>query len=305
MPDGSEASVLGEGKGREVYALAPPGVMTGTADIVVLCGTDDPWIALGDYKSHAPGQDHDATEQLHTLALMASRAYGVGRVQIRTGLMGDKEGRWTDIVTLDQDDLDAIAVERSEQLTRPIGTPVPGSWCRWCPHRADCSATREAVDALADTIPASALVRSQRLSLDIVDDAHLEWTVAMFKPIEERLLAIRTAAKRYADDRQALGIPVTFADGRQYTNEPHDMEEPALNRPGCIDVIRQYGAEAAVRPATSWEAIEKTIGTPRAEALRKTLHDSGLTYSRKQDNYRARQTPEMKAAKKSRKKRAA
>ena len=36
MPDGSEASVLGEGKGREVYALAPPGVMTGTADIVVL-----------------------------------------------------------------------------------------------------------------------------------------------------------------------------------------------------------------------------------------------------------------------------
>ena len=306
-PATGSARVLGIGEGRSAYARALPGEAGGTCDLLVIIATPTSRRGiLCDYKQHAPGATPpDAREQLRSLAMFASRACDLEAVEIRTGLLGEREGRWADAEELGADELDAIAVERSEQLTRPIGPPVPGSWCRWCPHRADCSVAIDAVDALVDTLPASALVRTNRLEIDIRDDAHLEWTLAMFAPIEERLAAIKAAAKRYADDRQALGMPVVFADGRVYTNEPYEVETPALTRPGCVDVIREYGAGAAIRPATTWEAIEKTIGPQRTEALRATLRDSDLLYSRMQDKYAARQTPEQKAAKKARKARAA
>ena len=296
-PVADEGRELARGEGRGAYARLQPGEVGGTADLCVLAVAESKAYVV-DYKSWAPGVDVDAREQLRTLALFVSRAYGVEEVEVRTGLMGESEGKWADVETFDYFDLEQIAVERAEQLARPIGPPVPGPGCRWCPHRADCAVARAAVDALADTVPAEMLARSHKLSLDVVDDAHMEWQLAMIPLVLARTEAVLVATKAYAERKQQAGTPAVFADGREYTNQPTTVERPALEELGAIETIRDYGAEGAIRMSTSWDALDKEIGKEKAGELRRVLHDAGLTRSRVQDSFRARKTPEMKSAKK-------
>ena len=274
-PVTGEATRLGAGIGRD-YSRAPAGWAVGSFDLLVLYPS--PRVALlADYKSHAPGQHIDAREQLRTGAMMAARALGLDAVIIRTGLMGEMSARWADEELLDAEALDLVAEERSDQLTRPIGAPVPGPWCsqHYCPHRAYCRATVAACEAL---VPAA----DYRLDTTIADDAHAAWTLSALKLVEARAKEIKRAVLAYADAR-AGGI--VGPDGRVYSNVPYVMESPVLDAPGATEEIGAAGAAKAIERKVTWSAIAKQIGPKAAKTLREKLHDMGATRATTKPDY--------------------
>jgi hypothetical protein len=277
-PADDDAEVVGEGLGRGAYsAVADPTAVFGTADVVVLC--PDGSAIVADYKSWAPGQEPpDAREQLRTLALLVSRAYSVDTVEVRTGLMGETEARWTDVETLDYFGLEAVARDLQERLARPIGPPVPGGHCRWCPHRAACPVAELACDDLAPPEP------PHRLSLRITSDSHAAWTLAALKLVEQRAAEVKRALLAYVDERGGI----TLADGKIYSARPLAVERPDLGVPGALEEIRAAGADSAIGYSTSWSAIEGAIGKPAARVLRDALRDLGAIKVTERPDYRAR-----------------
>jgi hypothetical protein len=289
------ARILSEGKSREeAYSLAAPHEVTGTADLMVVGrGVHQGTVFIDDHKSWAPGVHVDAKDQLRTLGMFAARALNLENVEIGTVLMGDFEARRVDVEVLDYFAIEKIAGELTDRLQAPIVPPNPGAWCRWCPHRTFCSVAEQAIDqvvddAIADTLPASALVRDRKLTLDIQDAAQLEFTIHALMLVDQRRKAIWREACRFADREGG----VTLSDGRVFSGKEVTVERPLLDVPGAVNEIQLAGAGEAIVPHATWAAITQAIGKTQALALRETLRAIGAVDAKTSPRYRIRKADE-------------
>ncbi len=282
-PSTDRARVLGEGAGRGVYVHASETEVAGTADLVLL--RPDGSLLVADYKNAVPGQEIDARAQLRTLALMAARALGADVVDILT-IMVDESSAWGE----GADRLDVFALDaEAAMLTRELvafasdpTVPRPGPWCsdRYCPARASCPAT---VEALAQLVPAAALTR-HRLSTDLTGPEHAAWTLTALDLVDEATKAIRASLRAYADDHGGIQLP----DGSTWAGRQVTTEKPSLDVPGALDAIRAAGASEAIESSTTWSAIDKAVGKPAGKALREQLAALGAVKTASYQRYEAR-----------------
>ena len=287
-PSTDRARVLGEGAGRGVYVHASETEVAGTADLVLL--RPDGSLLVADYKNAVPGQEIDARAQLRTLALMAARALGADVVDILT-IMVDESSAWGE----GADRLDVFALDaEAAMLTRELVAfasdpqPRPGPWCsgRYCPARASCPAT---VEALAQLVPAGDLVR-HRLSTELTGPEHAAWTLTALDLVDEATKAIRASLRAYADDHGGIQLP----DGSTWAGRQVTTEKPSLDVPGALDAIRAAGASEAIESSTTWSAIDKAVGKPAGKALREQLAALGAVKTASYQRYEARKPTRTK-----------
>jgi hypothetical protein len=143
-----EGREVGAGIGRK-YGSVGPFEIAGTADAVGRGPCDE--LVIVDWKSFDPTVPRAAVNgQLHTLALAASRAYGVDECEVAI----HHEVRSLDVAGLDWMDLKAFEVElrgildqvASARSRARAGEPLtfsPGSHCRYCPAFHACPTQRE------------------------------------------------------------------------------------------------------------------------------------------------------------------
>lgn len=186
--------------------------------------------------------------QIKTLGLFAARARGVRRVKvILTKLHEDKPVESIEML-LDSFALDAIAEDLRIRLTAaPEATPVPGAHCTemFCPARLVCP---EVPAAIAELIPAHALVKAPRFSHEFVSHDH-----------DARMLEFCRLLEKSADDMKKqirLRTPKTgvqLADGRWLGEGTHG--ETKLSQDQLVAKLRELGAKAGLTD----EDIDRTI----------------------------------------------
>lgn len=288
-PSTDRARVLGEGAGRGVYVHASEAEITGTADLVLRRA--DGSLLVADYKNSVPGKGVDAGAQLRTLALMSARALGADVVDVLT-IMVDESSAWGE----GADRLDVFALDaEAAMLTRELvafasdpTVPRPGPWCsdRYCPARASCPAT---VEALAQLVPAAELTR-HRLSTDLTGPEHAAWALTALDLVEEGIKAIKAALRAYADDHDGIPLP----DGSTWAGREVTTEKPSLDVPGALSAIRAAGASEAIESSTTWSAIDKAVGKPAGKALREQLAALGAVRTSSYLRYEARKPTRTK-----------
>ena len=290
-PKTDEARIVGVGLSRaERDAKADPSHMTGTADLVVI--QPRAAIAVWDYK-HDSGKGVDARAQLRTLALFAARAFGASTVETGVVLYGENDSRIVPGETLTALDLDMEADVLRDALNQlvllPPPEPQPGPWCKRCPAAAQCPAT---VDALAQAVPTTSLVRQHRLSTIIASQEHAAWTLSAIDQVEAALKVIKGQLRAYADQHGGIPLP----DGTEWSGQESKQERPLLDVPGALALVQASGADAAVEYSTTWAALERALGKADAKILRAKLAKMGATKTTKFPKYEARKPRKGRAA---------
>jgi hypothetical protein len=253
------------GTGRAAYANAADHEMCGTTDLLVV----SPLGAIGIYdaKNDVPGHEVDARHQLHTLALFAARALGVDSVTVGTILVNEVDARLIDVHVLDAFALDLEADTLRDALNQLNldPQPRPGPWCRerYCPARSGCPAT---VEALAQTMPTELLTRF-KLSAQIESEQHAAWSLTAVDLVEEACRVIKSKLRDFADTHGGI----LLEDGSTWAGQEVTTEKPTLDVPGALDVLERAGGGEAVTHTVTWAALERTIGRPKAKAVREEL----------------------------------
>ncbi len=135
----------GEGRrlppmGQRNYSEAKPDEIPGTADAVAL---EQDRVVVVDYKTGSARYVTPAnkSKQLLTLALAATRSYGVDRATVVIVTVSDLAPPNADEHEVDALDLDMFEDElRAKVAGIPTSAPVAGEHCRFCRHRHECPA---------------------------------------------------------------------------------------------------------------------------------------------------------------------
>lgn len=132
------------------YSGAQPGDICMQLDVVTL-GADDagPYVEVIDFKTGRTSGSVEA--QLALGALAWSRVAGVERARVRAVYVSE-EGVHEDVALLEAFDLDGLRRRLVRVVSEPDAAPKPGPWCTdlYCPARARCPATVQALASLTD-----------------------------------------------------------------------------------------------------------------------------------------------------------
>lgn len=284
-------TILHVGRQGRDYGEAAAG-FCGTADLVVVTPSR---VIVYDYKTARPGHDPaDATAQLRACALMAARAYGKSDASYAAVVVNDN-GVWPDELThLDAFDLDTIASELRALLTADYtdAKPTPGPHCseRYCPARTTCPVTTGAVvGAIATQSRAVTLAPEFRFSTTIQSAEHAAWMIAALDLIEDGRKAARRSLEQYADTHSG----VTLADGSVWAGVPVTTAHPDLSQPEALAIV----PTEALEWSTTWSAIERAVGKPKAAEVRKALKAMGAVKISMFTKYEAKKPKAIKAKK--------
>jgi hypothetical protein len=297
------------GKGRDAYAKAQPGELCGTADLLI-AGPYGPEVY--DYKT---GREADAKPQLETLALMAYRAGTISGQLVTIGVIyvDEHEARLVAMAELDALDLEDVARRLRKDLARDPA-PKPGPWCRelYCPARAQCPATQEALlaiqfdvgDAFAELV-VKPVTRSRgwtvtgvdpdagvltvtppvhRLSPVIQSPEHAAWSLTALGLVEEAAKVIRAKLRAYADEHGGIPLP----DGQVWSASSKTVEKAWLAVPGVEQLIADAGAAGAIEKTVSWAGLARVVGKNGAELLRSKMRQMGAVKLSSYPVYEAR-----------------
>lgn len=186
--------------------------------------------------------------QIRTLGLFVSRAFRTSRVRVRlVKLYKDKPAEeWVE--ELRRADLDALAVERREQLERAkVAQPRPGSHCvdMFCPARVACP---EVPVAVAQLVPADALVKTPKFSWEFVSHDHDAAQLEMLRLVGKAVDDLKKVIKQ-----RTPPSGVMLSDGRFLREGFH--EETRYREAELIATIRELGAHAGLTD----EDIDRTL----------------------------------------------
>lgn len=253
---------IGEGIARG-YGDLGAFVIPGTADIVGRGPAGE--LVIVDVKSFDPSVPRAKNNpQLKTLALAASRAYGVDQADVAI----DHQMRPFDVATLDVFDLEAFhdelrsVLERSAAARRRVRegldiTLTPGSHCRYCAAFHNCGAQR---DLALDVRSGNADMRVVGL-MPLTDDASAAQAYEFLERV--KMLSKRLTSALYA---RAAERPIPLGDGRWFGKVTTPGNE-SLDADVAYDVVREkYGQEVADR------AVERKATKTQIEAALKTAN---------------------------------
>lgn len=269
-----------------------------TADVVYL-GEDEhgPFGCVDDFKwSGFHGDDLVAEFQLKGLGLAMARAYGVDRVRCRAiRISEDTVNDTKEVYWLDCFELERVASDIQRDLTAvATAEPVEGPWCsdRWCPAVAACPKTAR---ALAQVIPATALVRDHRLTTEITTKEHAAWTYSALKMVAEATERIGKRLREYVDKNGGIELP----DGKVYDGYEVTEERAQLSTAEAIRELEAMGLASAVEAKVTWAALTRVGGKEKADQARELLREMGAVKANTYKKYEPRSPPKApKAAKK-------
>lgn len=248
-----EAKELGAGINRQ-YGDVGPFTVVGTADLVGR-GPDGELVIV-DRKSFDPNVPRAAVNaQLHTLALMACKAYGVQTCDVAIW----HELRAFDVSTVEpwdlkgySDDLFALieSTTRARAEFRKTGlvAATPGKHCRWCAAFHNCPAQNALVKRVE-----SGVIGTQVAAMSLESDEDAARAYELMKSIgmlQKRLVAM-------VKSRAALR-PIPLADGMQYGKRPKQGNRK-IDADKAYDLIREKYGQKVADVAVTREATQKGI----------------------------------------------
>ena len=261
--------------GHRDYSRAKKGEWCTTLDALSLLRTS---AIIVDHKwpsgNHIDPARYEATQEFHASAVDALTRAGDLNNFCRTVeityllLFWLPDGLRVVETVYDRDDLDRIADQWRQAAQRQrLGDTMatPGPHCK----SSYCSGLREGTCPAVQDIGAAALVKitaagDSRPALPRIFDggggelttAQAAETAALLPALKSLVSNAEAATRRAAD--AAGGI--TLADGSVYSGRTHHSQKITLND-GGIAALRALGAEAAVSPATTKDALKRALGS--------------------------------------------
>lgn len=256
---------LSTGKGWEIGESISRGY--GDLGVFVVAGTADAvgrgpqgQLVIPDRKSYDPNVSRAAVNgQLNTLALAATRAYGVETVEVAIC----HEARALDVAELDfiqlaqfETDL-KLVLERSTMARAKVREGIaldlkPGTHCRWC---AAFSACPTQSTLAVDIRSGDADMRIAEMSLD--DDETAARAYQFLQRV--KMLSARLSSMVYARASQS---PIPLGDGRWFGKHT-TLGSTKLDADIAYAVVRekhgQGAADAAVTRKASQVSIERAL----------------------------------------------
>ncbi len=246
------ARELGAGINRK-YPEAGPFDVFGTADLV---GRKGDQLVIVDRKSFDPNVSRSSRNgQLHTLALMACRAYGVEMADVAIW----HELRPMDVSNVDlfdllgyEKDLHAILEQatraRAEFRKTGLVSATPGKHCRWCSAFHSCPAQSSMLTQIRTGVIGA---RVAAISLDKDDDAaaayQLSKDIGMIKKRLDAMLYARAELRPIP-----IGDGVVFGKRAKQGNRVLDGDK-------AYELIRQKHGQKVADAAVTREATQKGI----------------------------------------------
>jgi hypothetical protein len=219
--------------GRDYGDLSGDAV-AGTTDLIWqdLAGT---WHIL-DWKTgrRENAQPAVINDQLRTLAvLLCKAAEYCGDVVVHLAWITE-DGVELDTHTLDAFDLaDHEAQLQEWQATIPQSQPVAGKQCQYCPARASCPATHEAIATIADTIPAPRRLPLVTDASQFTGPEHAASQYALVRAAEAMVVVMKAALVEYADQHSGIPLP----GNKIYKRTEKRVERIDLEARGSTDVL--------------------------------------------------------------------
>ncbi len=266
--DTGKAWEIGEGIERG-YGELGPRCVAGTADAVGRGPNGE--LALPDRKSFDPNVARAAhNAQLHTLAVMACRTYGLDECEVAIV----HELRPLDVAALDLADLAQFEIElgalvdnaaRARDRVRDglALTLTPGSHCRWCAAFAACPVQ----SSLAVDVNSGAAAMRFEAMMPLDNDANAARAYEFLKRV--KMLTARLTSALYA---RAGERPIPLGDGKWFGKQ---------SKLGAtkIDPDIAYGqeiADAAIERKASQAGIKRGLEFVVGKGTSKGLADAAL-----------------------------
>lgn len=250
-PLAGEAREIGREIGRAYAAAGAKACEIGGAvDLIWMSGTR---VVIRDIKSGRHGSLAEHREQLETLSYMAAKAWRAEDADIGTFHVTE-DGVTEDAVVLSAFALDMIGAELradAEALDADIanGTlaPRPGDHCtsHYCPMRASCPATAEAVTSL---IPAESLVARHKLVGPIASAEEARYRLALLPVLSKVVEAFKGQLRDYAD-----------AHGGIETDEGTWRRIDSISKSLVADQVALDILDRELGPVGSMQAVEMSI----------------------------------------------
>lgn len=244
---------LADSDGHRDYSTVTDTEIAGTADLVMRSGGV---AVVADTKTGMADRVEDVREnrQLRALALMTARAWGVDEAVIVV-LHVTEDGVHETRHRLDVFDLDDIEAEiRAAHRDIADAQPYPGEHCArlWCPARAVCPATMQALAQVAPDAPTRLSIRE---SLEHRETAHI--ALDALRVIEAAVEDYRREVREAADRHDGIPLP----SGRVWRRCETSRTSINLDANGgeALAILRDAGAGSAVTPSTSQKAIERAL----------------------------------------------
>jgi hypothetical protein len=165
--------------------------------------------------------------------------------------------------TFDSLELDDIAAKvRADCAAIPTSEPRPGPWCsdKWCPCRAVCPATTQAIT----TTPLAPL------SIEIVSDEQCAAITTQLALAEEFLETVKRARNAYLEQVGEVALP----DGSRLVWAEESRESIEANN-NAVAYLVENGLDNAIEHKSTKAAIERAVRAAggNAERVRQVLYD--------------------------------
>lgn len=253
-PTTGEARDLGQEIDR-AYVLKP-GEIAGTADLVwteVDPVNREVTLVVADHKSGFRSEwtvtPAERNAQLAALAVALSRLVDCDRVRVELRFPKDGAEEVVDAHTYSLLDLAEVEDRIVELAKRPESSPepTPGIHCTqgWCPIRATCPATTQAMDKI---VPAEGASEDWPIAItdasQIQGPRHAAWIIHRAKAVETAARILIEACKRWSD---ANG-PVPLDGGQQWgpiITQPNETIDGDVD--GLVATLSQHLPADAAR----------------------------------------------------------
>lgn len=277
-PSSHKARRLGVGLSREARdAMLEGDEYPGTIDLAIIYRRKDGGaseIEIADHKTtYVGGEPQDASDQLATYLAMACRAEGADEGGFYPIVVTPNDSRPGKPTVMSLMDIDAELDVLSNELLADVSDaqPNPGPWCRgrYCPARAGCPATQEAIEQV---VPAEALVRKPYVpGQGFADEAQVRQGRTVRKLLEAALAAMAADEKAWLINHGEVSYP----DGSRLYLQSITTERPMLDIPGAAELLRSRGAGAAIELSATWNGIKEAAGDAAAKEIREALRKMG------------------------------
>lgn len=240
-------------EGHRDYSKAGPSDLCGTVDLFVV---DEYGATVIDVKTGYSQHDIEShLDQLEHGAVCIARVYNLDRVTVAVAHATLWGVQFHERV-LDAFALDAAGLAMREQIESiPTAKPHKGEHCRWCPARASCPETLQAVGA---AVKSAGVQNVTTLLEPPVDNASALALLDALPRLESWIAERRKALETYAES-----TPIDLGDGKVWK----PVEKPGKDRfdldvQGAVDKIREILGEhatVALEMSTSKAAIDRAV----------------------------------------------
>ena len=290
--------LLPRGEGRAAYDGLPDTVICATLDLVRV----DEQTKSGEVHDWKTGRSKlpQAKQNWQLLfgALLLARAYDLDTVRVYLHTVDEDGDLRTSEGEVDALELDGVESNIVRWAREAAGEPEmrPGEHCTglYCPIRATCPKTSEAIDELAPVPLTEAVVYPLTGAIESAEQAM--WILHRVKAVQAAVDLAEKAVRAYADERQGIE-----ADGKFWGRHVDTWIEPDLStlddlKMAVLDTLDLRSAVEHKLGTTTLKAALKARGLKGKaldgafEAALYEMEAAGMTKTRTRSVYAARKT---------------